>query len=291
MKKHLIVSVVAISLLVAIVGITIFANNSRILTPSTPVDLNQTYVENATTSSKEDIIQIANQLLDKYNITVPHTENASIEVKQYTNNLKGREETSVSSKDYIVTYNTTTQDFISYINNKTSFEKVTMGKSDIKAVALEIFNNIKSDEFSNYTLTFLEAFDDEIYRAKFTKKYGDLLNNAESISFSFAPQSKEIVTFAVNRCLYADNEIIITEIEAREIASNFKNIYNSNKVTVKIEIVKPNHFYSEISEENKLYKDSTVCRKAYVIYANDIVNTRIYVDCTTGEIIGGDQNL
>lgn len=291
MKKYLIASVMAVSLLVAIVGITIFAHNSKILTPSTPVDVNQTYIENSTTSSKEDSIQIANQLLDKYNITVPHTENTSIEVKQYTNKLKGRQETSVSSKDYIVTYNTTTQDFISYINNKTSFEKIIMAKSDIKAVALEIFNNINSDEFSNYTLTLLEAFDDEIYRANFTKKYGDLLNNAESISFSFAPQSKEIVTFAVNRCLYADNEIKVTEAEAKEIASNFKSIYNSNKVSVKIEIVIPNHFYSEIPEENKLYKDSTVCRKAYVIYANDTLDTRIYVDCTTGEIIGGDQNL
>lgn len=291
MKKYLIVSAVVLCLLVAIVGITIFAHNSKILTPSTPVDVNQTYIENSTTSSKEDSIQIANQLLNKYNITVPQAKNRDIEVKQYTNNLKGREETSVSSKDYIVTYNTTTQDFISYINNKASFEKVTMGKSDIKAIALEIFNNIKSDEFSNYTLTLLEAFDDEIYRAKFTKKYGDLLNNAESISFSFAPQSKEIVTFAVNRCLYADNEIKVTEAEAKEIASNFKSIYNSNTVTIKIEIVIPNHFYSEIPEENKLYKDSTVCRKAYVIYANDTIDTRIYVDCTTGEIIGGNQNL
>ena len=291
MKIYLIVSAVVLCLLVATVGITIFANNSKILTPSTQVDAKQTYVENSTTPSKEDSIQIANQLLNKYGIIVPHAENSYIEVKQYTNSLKGREETSVSSKDYIVTYNTTTQDFISYINNKASFEKITMSKSDIKDVALEIFNNIKSNEFSNYILTSLEQFDDEIYRAKFTMKYGDLLNNAESISFSFAPQNKEIVTFVVNSCLYANNEIQVTETTAREIASNFKNIYNPNKVTVKIEIVKPNNFYSEIPEENKLYKDSSICRKAYVIYANDRLNSRIYVDCTTGEIIGGDQNL
>lgn len=290
MKKYLIVSALVVASLVAVAGIAVFANNSKLLL-STFTNVDKTYVEVATKTSKESSIEIANQLLNKYNINVPQAKDGDIEVKQYTNNLKGREETSVSSKDYIITYNTTTQDLISYINNKTSFEKTTMSKKDIENIALELFNNVKSDEFSNYTLTFLEAFDDEIYRAKFTKKYGELLNNAESISFSFSPESKEIVTFAVNKCIYADNEIKITESQAREIALNFKNISSGNKITVKIEIVRPNHFYSEIPAENKLYKEANVTRKAYVIYANDAVDTRIYVDCTTGEIIGGSQNL
>ena len=66
--------------------------------------------------------------------------------------------------------------------------------------------------------------------------------------------------------------------------------HNKNKINMKcdIEIVRPNYFF--VLDE-KTYKKINIYRKAYVFTLEDISKTKIYVDCTTGEIIGGNANL
>ena len=55
---------------------------------------------------------------------------------------------------------------------------------------------------------------------------------------------------------------------------------------VTIEIIKPNLLFEE--EKGKMYKEIKGMRKAYIVWFNNTDKSRVYVDSTTGEIIGGN---
>lgn len=155
---------------------------------------------------------------------------------------------------------------------------------------------------------------------EYCKKYGDLYNEYERISLAIESKNKDIDYFRVDNIPFDNNELVITEDEAINIALKEDEKIETNKVEstqAKLMIVKMNaDAYDRINEKDKHYKamqtvdypieernyykvDDRV-RKAWVVvityednYGEDTVKRytegkySYFVDSTTGEIIGG----
>ena len=154
----------------------------------------------------------------------------------------------------------------------------------------------------------------------YNKKYGDVYNPYEYISITLESKNMEMDMFRVDNIPFDNNEVVITENEAVNIALKEDEKIETNKVEstkAKLMVVKMNaDAYNRINDKDKYYEamqtpnypieernyynvDDRV-RKAWVVvinyednYNGDIAkrNTEgkysYFVDATTGEIIGG----
>ena len=152
----------------------------------------------------------------------------------------------------------------------------------------------------------------------FNKKYGEKYNPFESISICIHAKTKDFVHILVKSFPFDNNEIIITKDEAIEIALNEDAKIETDKcvgINLELMVVRMNsQAYERINNKEKYYEDMKGCpweertyyhvedkvRNAWVvfitydIYYNDEGRKRpnecqysYFVDCTTGEIIGG----
>ena len=154
----------------------------------------------------------------------------------------------------------------------------------------------------------------------YNKKYGDVYNPYEYISITLESKNMEMDMFRVYNIPFDNNEVVITENEAVNIALKEDEKIETNKVEstkAKLMVVKMNaDAYNRINDKDKYYEamqtpnypieernyynvDDRV-RKAWVVVINyeDNYNGDIakrytegkysyFVDATTGEIIGG----
>lgn len=154
----------------------------------------------------------------------------------------------------------------------------------------------------------------------YNKKYGDVYNPYEYISITLESKNMEMDMFRVDNIPFDNNEVVITENEAVNIALKEDEKIETNKVEstkAKLMVVKMNaDAYNRINDKDKYYEamqtpnypieernyynvDDRV-RKAWVVvinyednYNGDIVKRytegeySYFVDTTTGEIIGG----
>ena len=297
MKKFLITIIIILIAIILIINVKIFMDRKLIadkekkqdkeiiLTGETMSSIDEVYKEitdlNYQNSSKTFDLSIINE----FDLKVKK-DNTFDNIKYYQNGLDSIIEVIIEKQGCRVTFNYDTGEFLSYsANGHKKYRKTNKKEDEIRKIAIEIYDQMSIKE-EGYEIIELQQFDDEIWRATFAKKYGDLINNGETIKLSFSPESKEILTLHKSNIKFANNSIEITEDEAEK----FANIVNFNNVDMKcnIEIVRPNYFYKE---NNPMYKRINIYRKAYVFTLEDDSKTKIYVDCTTGEIIGGDKNL
>ena len=138
---------------------------------------------------------------------------------------------------------------------------------------------------------YVEKFDEEIWRACFAKKYNGMINEGESVKFSFCPKTNEIVTLAINRTKYANNTVEISKDTATKIAEKYLNKSTATDMDIDLEIVRPNYFYNELNGDESIYVKIGETRQAYVAKFNNESASTLYIDATTGEIIGGDMIL
>ncbi len=155
----------------------------------------------------------------------------------------------------------------------------------------------------------------------YNKKYGEIYNPYESISIGIESKDKSFDYFRVASIPFDNNEIIVTKEEAIQIALNEDKKIDTNEVVeTKAEkmLVKMNSdAYERINNTEEYYKAMQIpdyatedrnyynmeerVRNAWVVvltyednYNGDIVKRytegkySYFVDCTTGEIIGGD---
>lgn len=154
----------------------------------------------------------------------------------------------------------------------------------------------------------------------YNKKYGEIYNPYEYISITLESKNMEMVMFRVGNIPFDNNEVVITESEAVNIALKEDEKIETNKVEstkAKLMVVKMNaDAYNRINDKDKYYEaiqtpnypieernyysvDDRV-RKAWVVvinyednYDGDIAKRytegkySYFVDATTGEIIGG----
>ena len=154
----------------------------------------------------------------------------------------------------------------------------------------------------------------------YNKKYGELFNPYESIWVSVESKDKDIDCFSVDNIPFDNNEVVVTEQEAVDIALKEDEKIKTNKVEstkAKLMVVKMNadaydrinntdKYYKEMQtpnypvEERTYYKIDDKIRKAWVVvinyednFENDVAKRytegaySYFVDSTTGEIIGG----
>lgn len=152
----------------------------------------------------------------------------------------------------------------------------------------------------------------------YSKKYGDIFNPYQSINLAIESKDKNLDYFRVENLDFDNNEVIITQEEATQIALNKdKEItaQNIEKTETELMIVKMNSdAYERESDFNKYYESKSALfegerdyysvderiRFAWVVvityedtYGDDIQKRytegkySYFVDSTTGEIIGG----
>lgn len=301
-RKFLIIS--ACVILVLAIGTSIVLANfnskeNKVAISKDIIDIDDSYVKLNTDNSNEkslsatrneNCIQSANNYLTTFNLTNKRINANDSKIEIYQNNLENRTELVISNSDMIMKLNNETGKLISFINNKTVFEENTLSNENIRAKAFQILQTVTDSE--DYELIMLEPFDEEIYRAKFAKKYGDYINVGELISFSFAPQTSEIVTFAQKDIPFANNQIKINQEEARRIAEKYLENSTATEIeSVTLKIVQPNHELKEALSSGKVYRNAPQTRLAYVFTFNNSAQTQLYVDCSTGETIGADKIL
>lgn len=154
----------------------------------------------------------------------------------------------------------------------------------------------------------------------YSKKYGEVYNPFETISIAIESKNKDFRYFRVENIPFDNNEILITEEQAIQIALNEDAKIETNKIIetkAKKMIVKMNaDAYKRINGTEKYYEAMQTVnypnekrdyynveeriRNAWVVvityedtYEEDIQKRytegqySYFVDCTTGEIIGG----
>lgn len=301
MKKRTFVILLLILITILLISTVVFATakdnseQNKILTGKKISSISKTYEEiNASavrTNETNDIFDIANEYLENINATALTFSNETSIVKKFNNALESRQETVISNNESILKINSENGDLVSYVSNKTEFAINKLSEDKIKEKAIKIFNSLDKIDKVNYEMVYLEKFDDEIWRVGFAKKYDDKINQLESVKFSFCPQTEEIVTLAVNKVEYDGNEVTVSLEEARNIANSYLEKSVADNMEINIEIIRPNYFYEEALDDDSVYANICRMRKAYVCVFNNEAKSTVYVDCTTGEVIGGSMIL
>lgn len=185
-----------------------------------------------------------------------------------------------------------------------------LSKEEAKKIAIELYNSIGYNE-NDYELANFDkngiSENANLYTADFSKKYGDIFNDYQTVRITFIPEEKQIVTFNLFDFEFDNNELIITKEQAIEIAKNKNKKLDDNKFKIiseeaKLKIVKMNDYVygqenpiNNIEDENdyETYVVEPRTRFAWVVelnYNSEFAKKVSYfVDATTGEIIGGDE--
>lgn len=195
---------------------------------------------------------------------------------------------------------------------------------EAKKVAKELLKKyITEDNVEDYELVKLtrNMETDEasyIWYADFYKKYGNLINESEKVSIGWVPTINGLYSLSFEDIPYENNEQKISKEEAIKIATEKDKNIEKNKsiLETKAEIrikqmntevyMRENYKddyekgmlgYLEKTEENTykfkddavMYKTDKRARKVWcvVVKYSDNKSFSYYVDCTTGEIIGG----
>lgn len=241
--------------------------------------------------SNKTTIDDANLMLANINVSEENKIKEDVNIKYYNNLMENRIEKVMSDSNTILKMDAQTGEFISYINNKTEFETCFDDEKVVKEKAINIFNKLNIDSKDSYELNYVEQFDDEIWRASFVKSYGEYINKGESVNFSFSPQNNEIVTLAINKIIYENNEIVINREDAIKIAEKYLEKSVATEMEIYMDIVHPNYFLQNLKGDASLYKNIPIERLAYVAKFNNEASSEIYIDATTGEVIGGNMRL
>lgn len=188
------------------------------------------------------------------------------------------------------TIDATTGELILTLSKKINYERFAGKEEEASRIAESLFSDLKiKDTYKEYKINGIEQFDDELWIANFSKDYDGLKNNFESVKLVFSPTNKEVkIVSIIENGTFENNAIEITEEQA--VATAKENVNIDAKCNVKLEIVMPNYFFED-AEDYLLYEKNNNPRTAYVVEFDNEEHTRVYIDATTGEIIGGDVAL
>lgn len=181
----------------------------------------------------------------------------------------------------------------------------TMSKQNVEKVVNDMYLKLgyKQEEYELATLEKSLISDDaNIWRADFCKKYDGIFNIYQCIRISVIPEANQLMMLTIFDYDFENNPIVITKEEATQIAKD-KNVQlrESGKIQnieTKLDIRKMNEYVylRELAKDGNYgsYRTEDIVRKVWVVeitYENELfVDKDIYfVDCTTGEIIGGDS--
>ena len=222
---------------------------------------------------------------------------------------------AINSKNYSFESNVLYKDIDHYRGNREDLEKIVRDickNHNIDLTEYDVLNVSKNG--------FTEE-DAYIWYFNFYKKYGDIVNTYENISVAIIPEINELFWIIVDEKTFENNEIVITDEEAKQIAlENEKKVPTGLKIKdlqVALDITEMNGYaYTRTNDyeqyikqtstpnypnENRIYhRVENKIRKAWMVnvrYEYDEekqlspsnYSFTYFVDATTGEIIGGTK--
>lgn len=268
-------------------------NDTNLILTGEKIDKNKTLykiVDNNKYDKKllEDRLnEYINKISQYNNIDLKELEKSQYKIDFQRDELMGKTECVYEFSDFFIALDANNGNLIYYTEKSPKLKPCEINKEEIEKMSKEIFEQLDLDSSTKMQLTSVSEFTEEIWTAKFDKYYGELVNPGESIRISFSPQNKHIVNMVILNYTYENNEILISKDKAYEIAKEYMKKTSAKDMTVDIKIVQPNYYWYE--NTNEVYKPYYKLRKAYVFTCNNDAKVEIYVDCTTGEVIGGNS--
>lgn len=126
---------------------------------------------------------------------------------------------------------------------------------------------------TEYELSYLEKYDDEIWQANFEKNYNGIYNKYESVKVFFIPENDEIVALTVFNEAPTSTSVQIDKEDAILSAAQNLNVETSNIVSASLSM-------------EKSETDDTI-HSSWVVQSSD--NSIIYIDASNNTVIGGDS--
>lgn len=302
MKRKIILILLAIMILIVILGFSFFTsakNTSELGLVKTNLKAiqieekiikgNEELVKDLKLNNEMTISQYAKKHLSKLGI------NNTIEGEvEYLDNVKENiKEIAIRTEKGTIKLNAETGQLSAYSsqNVASNLPKTNKNEEQIEEIAWRILNRLKDNENDKYEILYIEKFDEEIWTVGFAKKYEELINKGEQIRFAFSPETEEIITLGQKFIKYANNEVKITEKQAKKIGEIYLKNSVADDMEMTINIVVPNEMFYNNLEPGEIRVEPLEARKAYICEFNNEGNTKIYIDCTTGEVLGGELEL
>ena len=201
----------------------------------------------------------------------------------------------------------------------------SINEEEAKKALQDLFSKIEIDE-NEYDITYsgkenvvYKGNEKEVWNVKGNKKYNDIVNPYEELSISFVMDSGNIKVSSISNNkngIYENNQQVVTKEEAIEIATNKEKEFTDKEIVnieASLDIKKMNKYIFELENSMEESYDIDIKEDGYKINENIIrniwkvrifhnehnnesvesyikgKNKEYYIDCTTAEIIGGEE--
>lgn len=271
--------------------------------------------------TKEEAIEKAKEITEKLGKNFGNVTNAEINKNLATNQMTW---SIVTDNQIGVTIDSQTGKLFSVSDFGIDDTKIpsTMSKDEVEKIANEIYINLGYKE-GEYKLKDLRknliTNDTNLWQADFCKEYDGLYNDFECVRITFVSEIKQLSIYTLFDYKTENNPVEIEKEEAIEIAKDKakelgKDESRIKEIKTELKFEKVNSFiYTQENQktqqakeqaiiENETqtqnintgygYKTQDLVRKVWRVdieYYSDFAEIDSYfVDCTTGEILGGD---
>lgn len=184
----------------------------------------------------------------------------------------------------------------SFSDNTFNFNlPTTASKIEAENFIMKFYDNLNVSH--DYELAYMEIADEGIWEADFAKKIDGIYNYYDSIKIFFSPEQEKIAALRIHSSEYSIPESSLQTIQTssltieeakRIVKQNFSNISDEDILNVELVFTKPNNFFTKESGSDIVYEN--IVTKAWKISVNkDSKTGYIFIDCLTGNIVGGDQ--
>lgn len=201
----------------------------------------------------------------------------------------------------------------------------SINEEEAKKALQDLFSKIEIDE-NEYDITYsgkenvvYKGNEKEVWNVKGNKKYNDIVNPYEELSISFVMDSGNIKVSSISNNkngIYENNQQVVTKEEAIEIATNKEKEFTDKEIVnieASLDIKKMNKYIFELENDESQMHNDDIVDGSYIIDNNIVRNVWTvkifhnmdsnetikeyfrgkskvyYIDCTTGEIIGGNE--
>ena len=273
-------------LLLVVIGLISIINHSRELN-------NEDYILkdfskfapplNTKIISKDEIASTISSSLNTLNGT-------TFDEKEHTEELENITETTefeLSTSEYKLKLNLVTGEILSFNDLKnTRYKKTKKTKEQVQEISDEIIAKLNLP--TQYTCVYIYPFDDELWGVTYQAQYGEHINATQQIKMYFSPEENKVSIFSAignTKLILGDNK---QEKSLQETKKTAENLAKKNKTEVfreTIKIVEANYFWVDNSKTD----NTNIYRLAYVFTCNNAEYTKIFIDATTGEVIGGEK--
>lgn len=251
--------------------------------------------------SQEEAIEKAREIIKKIGYYEFNVE--KVELIKYPDDYEmewmiiGKEQISIN----LDAYTGKLVSFSAYNLDDTKIEN-KLGKEEVEKVMTDIYERLgySKEEYILTALNKVEITDDSpLWQGDFCKIYDGIVNEFECIRLTVIPETNELRGVNVFDCKTENNPVIISEEEAIQIAKDFEKLntmvyHEEMNEKEQEEKIKENTTTNQNTNELYDYRLEELVRKVWRVeieYKNDVFTERdsYFVDCETGEILGGDS--